>query len=159
MKKILFVCLGNICRSPAAEAIFSALLEKGGLREDFSCDSAGTSSFSATNSPSDAQMTASAKKRGIKLTHYSRRICAADFDEFDYIIGMDDSNIRNIEKLREKTAVGKAKVLKMAVFLPEGKDCVPDPYGGENTLFEHVLDLLETGTANLLEFLKKQEEK
>ena len=95
-KKILFVCLGNICRSPSAEAVFNGVIKKNGLADQFEVDSAGTSGWHA-GEPADRRMQSHAVKRGFNLTSISRKFNPQyDFDHFDMIIGMDDSNIENL---------------------------------------------------------------
>lgn len=96
--KILFVCLGNICRSPAAEGILQKLLQKAKLSENIEVDSAGTYGGHAGELP-DSRMRAHAARRGYKLTHRSRQIKWDDFEKFDLILGMDDTNISNLQRL------------------------------------------------------------
>ena len=105
MKKIsvLFVCLGNICRSPAAEAIFINLLDKKGLTDGFIVDSAGTGSWHV-GKKADSRMRAAAERRDINILSRARQITSKDFDEFNYILAMDDSNFRNIQDLKNRTA-------------------------------------------------------
>ncbi|MCL1947209.1 MAG: low molecular weight phosphotyrosine protein phosphatase [Chitinivibrionia bacterium] len=152
MKKILFVCLGNICRSPAAEAIFNALVKKNGLENRFSCDSSGTLRKSIAI-PAEERMVSAAKRRNIFITHSSRLTQRQDFEKFDYIVAMDDNNVENLEKIKGEF-LGKAKILKMAQFLENKDVCVPDPYCGDIEDFEYALDLLEIGCKNLLEYLR-----
>ena len=105
MKKIsvLFVCLGNICRSPAAEAIFISLLKKKGLTDSFIVDSAGTGSWHI-GKKADSRMRFAAERRDINILSRAHQITNKDFDEFNYIIAMDDSNFRNIQDLKNRTA-------------------------------------------------------
>jgi len=96
MKKILFVCLGNICRSPSAEAVFNALIEKNGLENELSCDSAGTAAYHAGDQ-ADSRMRQFALKRGYRLESISRPfVPESDFNQFDFIIGMDSQNVRDL---------------------------------------------------------------
>lgn len=147
--KVLFVCLGNICRSPAAEGVFLHILEERGLSEHFIVDSAGTSSFHV-GERADSRMREHALKRGIELPSRARQFVQEDFNNFDAIIVMDDSNYQNCLKLAS-SAEEKQKVLKMAEFCPEsGLSEVPDPYYGGAQGFEQVLDMVQEGCENLL---------
>ena len=100
---VLFVCLGNICRSPAAEAIFISLLEKRGIPDGFIVDSAGTGSWHI-GKKADSRMRIAAERRDINILSRARQITSKDFDQFNYIIAMDDSNFRNIQDLKSRTA-------------------------------------------------------
>lgn len=154
MKKILFVCLGNICRSPAAEAVMKATLKKLGIENAFYVDSAGTYGGHSGSLP-DARMRKHAALRGYHLEHRARRFYAsADFAEFDMIIGMDRQNIADLKKLAV-TAEERAKIYAMIDFCR--KDMVyreiPDPYYEGPDGFELVLDLLEDAIEGLIEKL------
>ena len=154
MKKIsvLFVCLGNICRSPAAEAIFINLLEKKGLTDGFIVDSAGTGSWHI-GKRADLRMRNAAERRDINILSRARQITSKDFEEFNYILAMDDSNFRNIQDLKnKKTSTDFASVKKIQDFRsvfnePE----VPDPYFGGDEGFDYVLDILEDSVSGFLE--------
>ncbi|MBT9311546.1 low molecular weight protein-tyrosine-phosphatase [Leptothoe kymatousa] len=146
--RLLFVCLGNICRSPSAENIMNYLLEQRGLPQ-ISCDSAGTSSYHIGSSP-DSRMTAAAKKRGIRLVGQARQFVTEDFDQFDLILAMDDSNYRNILALDPSGQYGH-KVKRMCEFCQEYSDReVPDPYYGGADGFDYVIDLLLDACDGLL---------
>ncbi|MEM7793130.1 MAG: low molecular weight protein-tyrosine-phosphatase [Cyanobacteria bacterium P01_C01_bin.118] len=148
--RLLFVCLGNICRSPSAENIMNYLLEQRGLQQQVSCDSAGTSSYHI-GSPPDSRMTAAAKKRGIKLVGRARQFTVDDFDRFDLILAMDDSNYRNIMSLASSEQHGH-KVKRMCEFCREYPDReVPDPYYGGADGFDYVIDLLLDACDGLLQ--------
>lgn len=154
MKKVLFVCLGNICRSPSAEAVFNALIEREGLQTEFQCDSAGILSYHA-GEPADFRMKQFAGKRGYQLNSISRPVDPfKDFDRFDYFIGMDRQNIRDLKSLARNDADRK-KIFLMTDFC-RGKefDGVPDPYYGGAAGFELVLDILEDACSGLLEKLR-----
>lgn len=152
--KILFVCLGNICRSPAAEEIMRKLVEDAGLEDSFVLDSAGLIDYHE-GEPADGRMRAHAARRGYRLTHLSRPIKYDDFFDFDVIVGMDD---RNISKLRAM-APGleeEQKVVRMTDYCRlKVVDHVPDPYYGGASGFENVLDILEDACAGLLDALRE----
>jgi protein-tyrosine phosphatase len=154
-KQVLFVCLGNICRSPSAEAVFTALVEKAGLTDKIECDSAGTAGYHA-GEPADARMQRHAIRRGYHLTSRSRKFMASrDFDRFDYIIGMDDQNVWDL-KCQARHEHDLKKIYKMTDFATEGDyDSVPDPYYGGEAGFEMVLDILEDACAGLLEQMRR----
>ena len=154
MKKqsVLFVCLGNICRSPAAEAIFLDLVKKKGLNDNFIIDSAGTGSWHI-GKKADKRMRFAAKKRGVEILSTARQINAKDFEKFNYIIAMDDSNFRNIQDLKNRTSsTDFASIKKIQNFRSVfNEQEVPDPYFGGDEGFDHVLDILEDSVSGFLE--------
>lgn len=156
--KILFVCLGNICRSPSAEAVFRGLVKKEGLSDHFEIDSAGTSAWHV-GEPADRRMQKHALVRDYHLTSISRKFDPfTDFDYFDMIIGMDEENILALKKLA-RTKDDLDKIHRMTDFSREWKYTeIPDPYYGGDEGFELVLDLLEDACAGLLEHLVPEKE-
>lgn len=154
-KKILFVCLGNICRSPSAEAVFKGFVRKKGVQDKFEIDSAGTYGYHE-GEPADRRMQSHAVKRGYNLTSISRPFNAnTDWDRFDYILAMDDSNLRNLKAMgRSKDDL--KKLFKMTDFSKKfNYNEIPDPYYGGDQGFELVLDLLEDAGEGFYEFLEK----
>ena len=153
MKQVLFVCLGNICRSPSAEAVFNAVIRKNGLEHAVSCDSAGTAAYHE-GAPADYRMRQFAQKRGYLLTSISRPVNPdLDFDRFNYIIGMDRMNIRDL-KAMARNDNDRKKISLMTDYCTEGKyDSVPDPYYGGAAGFELVLDILEDACNGLISFV------
>lgn len=149
-KRILFVCLGNICRSPAAEGIMLAGLKARGMEKDYEIDSAGLYSGHAGELP-DSRMRAHAARRGYRLTHRSRPVRRSDFEEFDLIVGMDASNLSRLRSLAA-TPGEEAKIVGMADFISQhpGWDHIPDPYYEGAEGFELVLDLLEDACETLI---------
>ncbi len=144
MARILFVCLGNICRSPTAEGVIRHFAMTRG--SDHEIDSAGTGGWHAGDPP-DARMSAAALQRGIDLSaQKARQVCVDDFYRFTHIYAMDAQNLADLEAIRPKDARAE-----LALFLGEGD--VPDPYYGGPDGFEHVLDLVEARCADLLEKL------
>ena len=154
MKKIavLFVCLGNICRSPAAEAIFINLLEKKGLSDGFIVDSAGTGCWHI-GKKADSRMRIAAERRDINILSRARQITSEDFGKFNYILAMDDSNFRNIQDLKNRTSsLEFPSIKKIQHFRSVFNDQeVPDPYFGGDDGFDHVLDILEDSVSRFLE--------
>ena len=152
--KILFVCLGNICRSPAAEGVFLHLLNDRGLNDRFVVDSAGTGSWHVGN-PADRRMQAAAKRRGIHLPSRARQIELNDLERFDLVLTMDDDNLRAVTGLaREAGAGATAKIRSMLSYGKRYNEMeVPDPYYGGDAGFDHVLDLLQDACEALLDEL------
>jgi protein-tyrosine phosphatase len=155
MIQILFVCLGNICRSPSAEAVFNALIKKNGLENNVRCDSAGTAAYH-TGEPADFRMRQIAQKRGYHLTSISRPVDVHhDFDRFEYVIGMDRQNVRDL-KAMTRNENDRKKIYLMTDFCLDGSyDSVPDPYYGGTAGFDLVLDILEDACTGLLHKLQE----
>lgn len=154
--RILFVCLGNICRSPAANGILEHMAAERGMDGDIEVDSAGTYSGEAGSLP-DPRMRRAASRRGYELTHRARVIRRDDFGRFDMIVTMDDSNYESVCRLAPDRR-SLEKVFRMREFLtgfPEWR-YVPDPYYEGPQGFELVLDMLEEGCANILEHVAKE---
>ena len=147
---LLFICLGNICRSPAAEGIMKQLVERKGLSHRFFIDSAGIGRWHIGQLP-DSRMRKHGARRGYQFDSRARVFTASDFDAFDLIIGMDDENYEDII-YKARNEADKAKVHRMTEYLQKYKQyrSVPDPYYEGPEGFELVLDLLEDGCAGLL---------
>ncbi len=150
-QKILFVCLGNICRSPAADGVLHAMAAKAGLSDRFEIDSAGTYAGHAGELP-DQRMRSAASRRGYSLTHRSRPVSIDDFWEFDRIIAMDDNNVDNLLRLAPSPEA-QDKIERFAALCRRHKDVhyIPDPYYGGHDGFDKVLDLLEDGCSTILD--------
>lgn len=147
--RILFVCLGNICRSPAAHGIMQSIVDANGSQARFEIDSAGLYGGHAGDLP-DNRMRVHARRRGYELTHRARQVRESDFSNFDLIIAMDDSNYQRLRAMAP-TVDDENKVVKMADFVRQYPfvDHIPDPYYDGAEGFERVLDLLEDSCASL----------
>lgn len=154
MTRVLFVCLGNICRSPTAHAMFEHLVAEAGLASQIEVDSAGTGDWHIGHPP-DKRATATAKARGIDMTHLRARLFRReDFLEFDYVLAMDNSNLsdmRALEPAEHQAHVGL--FLDFASHFTERE--VPDPYYGGDDGFEHVFDLVEDASRGLLRHIQE----
>ena len=152
MYKILFVCLGNICRSPAAEGVFSHLVEKEGVGDQFKIDSCGIIGFHE-GERADIRMRDHALKRGIELTSISRQFKSKDFKNFDLIIAMDGRNFKDLRELDSKGFYSE-KIKMFCEYCSEREEQeVPDPYYGGADGFEQVLDIVEDASRGLLKSL------
>ena len=149
MVSVLFVCLGNICRSPTAEGVFTTLIVKEGLAGSVTIDSAGTGGYHIGDPP-DQRAQAAAKKRGIDISDQrAREVRADDFDTFDYVIAMDDQNVRRLQRLCPQERLDRIHLfLNFAPGINATE--VPDPYYGEGDGFETVLDMIEAASGGLL---------
>ena len=148
---LLFVCLGNICRSPAAQAVMQKMVDDAGLSNRFYIDSAGIGDWHVGQLP-DKRMRDHARRRGYRLTHRARQIDAeSDFGCFDRIVVMDEDNYRQVAG-KARSAEEKAKVVRMADYFSRhaGERTVPDPYYGGPEDFELALDLIEDGCRGIL---------
>lgn len=154
--RLLFVCLGNICRSPTAEGVMRALVAEAGLKDGVELDSAGTGSWHV-GSPPDSRAAAAARARGIRLDGLARQVREDDFFDFDLVIAMDRSNMRELRQLAPGDE-GRAKVRMLREFDPAGAGSVdldvPDPYYGAPGGFEEVLDLVQAACEGLLERIR-----
>jgi protein-tyrosine phosphatase len=155
--KILFICMGNICRSPAAEGIMRSLVEEEGLTNQIYIDSAGTIDYH-TGECADDRMILHAEKRGYDLNPHRARMFnpLIDFKEFDYLITMDNTNFSDILR-HDRTGANRHKVYKITSFSTKyEEEEIPDPYYGGTGGFEYVLDLLEDSCRGLLERIKNE---
>lgn len=152
--RILFVCLGNICRSPAANGVMEQMVAQQGLQDKFLIDSAGTYGGHAGELP-DPRMRVAASRRGYNLTHRSRKFREQDYHDFDMIVVMDDSNYENVARLAPERKY-LDKVYRFVEFSKNHPNWsyVPDPYYEGHEGFELVLDILEDGCAELINRLK-----
>lgn len=152
--RILFVCLGNICRSPAAEGVLKSIVEAGGEQARWEIDSAGTGRYHIGDLP-DKRMRVHASLRGYTLDHRCRQVTEDDFNRFDLIIPMDSSNEINLRRLAPDLE-GERKIVPMISWVDSATryDHIPDPYYEGAEGFELVLDLLENGCHNLYDQLK-----
>jgi protein-tyrosine phosphatase len=150
---VLFVCMGNICRSPTAEGVFRHFVEESGLAERVEVDSAGTHAYHV-NEPADARARAAAERRGYSLDGIrARRVDESDFERFDYIVAMDRDNLAVLQS--QSDPQHEEKLYLLLEFAQGAEDEVPDPYYGGATGFERVLDLVEDASRGLLETLNK----
>jgi protein-tyrosine phosphatase len=143
---VLFVCMGNICRSPTAEGVFRHLVEQAGLSERFEIDSAGTGAWHEGDKP-DRRATAAAAVRGVALTGRARPVTLDDFDDFDLIVAMDSENLRNLRHLAPEGTEHKLRML-------DDVD-VPDPYYGLSDHFDEVFDQIHAASLRLLDELRQ----
>ena len=149
MIKVLFVCMGNICRSPTAQGVFRNLLEAENLLEDIAIDSAGTAGWHVGRPP-DPRAQAAARQRGVRIEDLrGRQVSARDFEEFDYILAMDRQNLNDLMDTAESHQHHKIRLCME--FGPEyGVDEVPDPYYGGDSGFDRVLDMIEFASLGLV---------
>ena len=155
---MLFVCLGNICRSPTAEGVFRTLVRDAGLEDRIEIDSAGTGGWHV-GAPPDERATAAARRRGITLDGAARKVLADDFADFDLLLAMDHENHAELRR-RAPDDAARAKVRYLREFDPASRERgdleVPDPYYGGARGFDDVLDLVEAACAGLLAELRAQ---
>jgi protein-tyrosine phosphatase len=156
--RVLFVCLGNICRSPTAEGVMRHLLREAGLEDRIEIDSAGTGGWHVGAAP-DERSAAAARARGITLEGAARSVAAADFDDWDLLVAMDRENERELlHRAPDDEAKAKVRLLRSfdAESVARGELEVPDPYYGGDRGFEDVLDIVEAGCRGLLQELRAQ---
>ena len=153
---VLFVCLGNICRSPLAEGVFRDVVTEAGLADRFDIDSAGTSDYHTGDSP-DPRTVSEAGRRGLVLEHAARQIRTEDLKRFEYVIAMDASNLGKIERLAQSVP-REAELHLLRSFDPDARDDleVPDPYFGGPDGFADVHDMVERACHGLLDHIRER---
>ncbi|TGK83062.1 low molecular weight phosphotyrosine protein phosphatase [Leptospira noumeaensis] len=150
--KVLFICLGNICRSPAAEGALKNLVHQKKLTHSFEIDSCGTSGYHDGDLP-DPRTRKAAEKRGIHLTHKSRKLTTNDLNYFDYLLVMDENNFKDVMSLTRDTKI-QEKIFLFGQFRSDkGEPIVPDPYYKTEPAFDKVQDLVEDCSRGFLNFL------
>ena len=153
-RKVLFVCLGNICRSPTAEGVFRRYVQDAGLAERILIDSAGTGDYHIGDAP-DARACEAASRRGYDLSKLrARQVSRDDFERFDYVLAMDEENLRTLTRLAPPDHRHKLKML--TDFSSQHAQYVPDPYAGGPQGFELVLDLVEDAAQGLLRHIQAE---
>ncbi|MFC3338500.1 low molecular weight protein-tyrosine-phosphatase [Paracandidimonas soli] len=155
MTKVLFVCMGNICRSPSAEGVFRRLVEEAGLSDAIGVDSAGTHDYHVGEAP-DARAQAAARKRGYEVSHcIARQVKAEDFRDFDLILAMDWENLSALQQRCPK--IYHHKLMLLMRFANEFEEAtIPDPYYGGVDGFSKVLDYIEDACQGVLELVRKR---
>lgn len=152
--KILFVCLGNICRSPLAEAIFKHKIKEKGFENHVEVHSCGTANYHVGDTP-DPRTIKNALRNGVTIDHLGRQLTKHDLDRFDFIIAMDKSNHANILKLENASDHShKIKLMRSFDRIPAGEE-IPDPYYGGETEFQQVFDMLSQSVDSFILFLEK----
>jgi protein-tyrosine phosphatase len=152
---VLFVCMGNICRSPTAQGVFEAMVVAAGLSKRILVDSAGTHAYHI-GKPPDTRASRAAARRGLDLTgQRARRVESADFTRFDYVLAMDSSNLDDLLSMCPQEHRQKVRLF-LEFAAPAGRTDVPDPYYGGEQGFERVLDLVEEGASALLEDIRSR---
>lgn len=153
--RVLFVCMGNLCRSPMAEGVFREQVRRAGLEERIGIDSAGTHDYHVGDPP-DARAQLAAGRRGYDLAgQRGRQVSRADFSEFDYLLAMDEANLRVLRRLCPSEHAHKLKLF-MEFSAAGAPREVPDPYYGGDQGFEDVLDMVEEASQGLLDHLLRQ---
>lgn len=147
---ILFVCLGNICRSPLAEAILKHKIKALNWKEEFTIDSCGTSTYNLGDAP-DPRGIRCAHQRGVHVSHIARQINRNDIEFFDLILAMDQSNMDNIKLVAQESHHHKIRLMRE--FDPEGEGQVPDPYWGNDKDFDDVFEILDRSMDGLIKSL------
>ncbi|KAI8325711.1 LMWPc-domain-containing protein [Martensiomyces pterosporus] len=149
--KVLFVCLGNICRSPMAEAVFAHIVKQRGLSDRFLIDSAGTAGYHVGERP-DARSVATCKANGVPVNHHARQVMSSDFKKFDYVLCMDESNLHDLQRKRPQGS--KATAALFGTYSKEkGDRIIEDPYYGGQQGFEHNFEQVTRCSEGLLRSL------
>jgi protein-tyrosine phosphatase len=152
--KVLFVCLGNICRSPLAAAIFKDKIRKTGMEKWIEVDSCGTSDYHIGDN-ADPRTRANASANGISIAHCVRQLTKEDLKNFDFIFAMDKSNLQNIRKLSDGDALHKIKMMRDFDPVSTGGE-VPDPFHGNEKNFQDVFEILDRSTSGFIQFLQRE---
>lgn len=153
MQSVLFVCLGNICRSPLAEALFLQHVKEQNLSQQITADSAGTASYHLGELADKRTRSMAMKLSNLNITHKARQFQANDFLKFDYIVAMDKINFQNIMKLRPENAKAKVVLMRHYDSMIQNEDTIPDPYNGNEDDFEEVHYMLNDCTQKFLKEL------